>query len=134
MTIKELSELHNLNREIDALIRRIKELKMRALPGAARVTDMPRSVVTSDITAEIAVEIAEAKARLEADIKRRRYERARLEYYIASVTDSRVRQIMRYRFVDGLSWTAVAHRMGGGNTASGCLMNVKRYLLHEGRQ
>ena len=48
--------------------------------------------------------------------------------YINSLTDSRMRRMIRYKFFDELSWVQVAHRMGGKYTADGCRMAVERFL------
>ena len=50
------------------------------------------------------------------------------EDFIQGVTDSRMRRLLRYRYLDGLGWTEVAVRMGGRHTADGCRMAVERYL------
>lgn len=52
----------------------------------------------------------------------------RAEEYIAGISDSRIRRIMRYRYIDGLSWIQTAHRMGGNHTADGCRNAHDRYL------
>ncbi len=41
---------------------------------------------------------------------------AAVEQYINSVEDSRMRSILTYRYIDGLSWQQVANKIGGGNT------------------
>lgn len=53
---------------------------------------------------------------------------ARLEAYITAVDDSLTRQAFVLRFSEGLSWRAVAYRIGGGNTADGIRMLCVRYL------
>ena len=40
------------------------------------------------------------------------------EEYINSIADSRMRRIIQYRVLDGLSWYEVADRMGGKATVS----------------
>ena len=45
-------------------------------------------------------------------------EHKRIEEYIDSISDSYLRQIVRYRFADGLSWQQIANRFGNGVTAS----------------
>lgn len=52
----------------------------------------------------------------------------KVEEYIESIADSRIRRIMRYRYVDDLSWVQVAHRMGRKHTAEGCRSAHDRYL------
>lgn len=51
-----------------------------------------------------------------------------VEEYIQGVTDSRMRRLLRYRYLDGLGWTEVAIRMGGRHTADSCRMAVERFL------
>lgn len=51
-----------------------------------------------------------------------------VEKYIESIENSRIRSIMRYKYVDNLNWTQVAHRMGKKHTADGCRMAHDRFL------
>lgn len=44
--------------------------------------------------------------------------------YIENLEDSRLRQIARYKYVDGMNWEAVAKKMG--TTADACRMEFKR--------
>lgn len=45
-----------------------------------------------------------------------------VEEYIAGISDSRVRRILRYRYLDGMTWQQVAKQMGGNYTADSCRM------------
>lgn len=49
------------------------------------------------------------------------------EDYIQDVESSEIRQLLRYRYIDGLSWERVADQMGGGNSGDGCRMIVRRF-------
>lgn len=49
------------------------------------------------------------------------------EDYIQDVDSSEIRQLLRYRYIDGLSWERVAYQMGGGNSGDGCRMIVRRF-------
>lgn len=51
-----------------------------------------------------------------------------VEEFIASVEDSRMRRIIMLRFVENLSWNAVAHRLGGNTTADSARMEFNRYI------
>ena len=51
-----------------------------------------------------------------------------VEEYIQGITDSRMRRLLRYRYLDGFGWTEVAIRMGGRHTADSCRMAVERFL------
>ena len=50
------------------------------------------------------------------------------EEYINSIEDSRMRRIVQYRILDGLSWYEVADRMGGKATSDSCRMHFERFL------
>ena len=54
-----------------------------------------------------------------------------VEEYIQSIEDSRIRRIMRYRYLDNLTWQQVANRMGKHFTAESCRKMHDRYLLEE---
>lgn len=51
-----------------------------------------------------------------------------VEEYIQGITDSRMRRLLRYRYLDGFGWTEVAIRMGGRHTAESCRKSVERFL------
>ncbi len=48
------------------------------------------------------------------------------EEYIQTIQDSRLRQILRYRYVDGLPWQQVAQRMKKNCTADSCRMEAQK--------
>ena len=50
------------------------------------------------------------------------------EEYIANIKDYQTQKMFVLRFIKGLNWIQVAHKVGGNNTADGCRMKVKRYL------
>lgn len=50
------------------------------------------------------------------------------EEYINGIEDSRMRRIVRYRFLDGLSWNEVAARLGGNNTEGSVKMAFGRFF------
>lgn len=51
-----------------------------------------------------------------------------VEKYIESIGESRIRNIMRYKYVDGLNWIQVAHRMGKKYTSESCRKLHDRFL------
>ena len=52
----------------------------------------------------------------------------KVEQYIESIEDARIRRIFRYRYIDNLNWVQIAHRMGGKHTAEGCRKAHERFL------
>ena len=128
MTLKELSQLYYLNREIEMDQRRLRELEVRALPGAQVITGMPHGSGVADIVGRYAAEIADLRGIIEAKHQQCLYERSRLERYIADIDDSLLRQIFTYRFVNGLPWLQVAAGIGGNNTADSVRVACNRYI------
>ena len=128
MTLKELSQLYYLNREIEMDKQRLQELELKALPGSQVITGMPHTPGITDKVGMYAAEIADLRGIIEAKHQQCLYERSRLERYIASIDDSLLRQILTYRFVNGLPWEQVAACVGGNNTADGVRMMCNRYI------
>ena len=107
MTIKELSQLYHLNREIEQEKHRLQELEAAATDTAVKISGLPHVGGISDKTA-IAAQIADCRAVIEAKVQLSVVEYNRLNRYIANVQDSLTRQIMALRFVNGMSWNQVA--------------------------
>ena len=130
MTLKELSQLYYLNKEIERDKQRLEDLKARAcsLSGAG-LSGMPGggALTGSSIDRYIA-EIVDLEAIISAKLTQCLHERNRLERYIASIPDSLTRQIFTLRFIDGLTWLHVSHRVGGYNTADSVRMTCNRYI------
>lgn len=51
-----------------------------------------------------------------------------VEEYITGISDSKMRRILRYRYIDNLNWVQVAVRMGKKYTADGCRMLHNRFF------
>lgn len=54
-----------------------------------------------------------------------------VEEYIQSIDDSRIRRIIRYRFIDNLTWVQVAIKMGGKTTEESARKEFERYFYAE---
>ena len=134
MTLKELSQLYWLNREIEQDKKRLEELRAQSSISAAKLTGMPRSgaVEGSSIDRYIA-EIVDLEAIISAKLIQCLHERNRLERYIADIPDSLTRQIFTLRFINGLSWLQVAYSVGG-NTESSVRMLCTRYIEQENKK
>ena len=129
MTVKELSQLYYLNREIEMDKRRLAELEMLASHPKARNLDaMPHAPGYGDALARCVAEIVDLKAIISAKQQQCIYERNRLERYISGIPDSLTRQIFALRFINGFSWHQTAMRVGGGNTDESVRKRVYRYL------
>ena len=131
MTVKELSQLYWLNKEIETDQRRLAELEEKASnPSDSNLTGMPPvrgSYYNGKIERYIA-EIIDLQAIISAKQQQCIHERNKLERWISDVPDSLLRMIFTLRFVNGLTWLQVALHIGGGNTEAGVKMMCYRYL------
>ena len=133
MTLKELSQLYYLNREIEQDKERLEKLKSQAytLPGP-KMSDMPRGGAPEGSTIDRQVaEIVDLEAIIQAKIIQCLHERNRLERYIADIPDSLTRMIFTLRFINGLSWLQVASHVGGNNTGDSVKQACYRHLNRE---
>lgn len=128
MTAKELSQLKYIRQEVQQLQDEIASIEAAAEPGAQKITGMPSSGGCGDKIGDCASAAEDLKMLLQrrkADCER---ERLRLETYIAGVQDSQMRMILRLRYVNDLTWVAIAIEIGGNNTADGVRMMHNRFL------
>lgn len=129
MTVKELSQLYWLNREIEMDMERLRDLEAAASgPKVQKLEGMPKSPGYGDALARTVAEIVDLKAIITAKQQQCIHERCRLERYIANIPDSLTRQIFALRFINGLNWYQIAMHVGGGNTEDSVRQRVYRYL------
>lgn len=112
MTLKELSQLYHLNREIKQYENRIKELEALADGTSQNITGMPSGGGMIDKVGQIATDIAYYKSQIELNKQKCWNELNRLNAYIQSIDDSLTRQIFTLRFINGESWMGVADIIG----------------------
>jgi hypothetical protein len=129
MTLKELSQLYYLDREIELDRERLAELRADLLcPRSPDYDGMPRNPNPENALERCVAEIVDLEDVIRAKIEQRIYERARLERYISDIPDSLTRQIFTLRFIEGLTWEDVAAKAGGNNTAKNCSNICYRYI------
>ena len=129
MTLKELSQLYYLDKEIELDRERLAELRANLLcPRSPDYDGMPRNPNPENALERCVAEIVDLEDVIRAKIEQRIYERARLERYISDIPDSLTRQIFTLRFIEGLTWEDVAAKAGGNNTAKNCSNICYRYI------
>ncbi|MBQ7385026.1 MAG: hypothetical protein IJW04_00790 [Ruminococcus sp.] len=135
MTLKELSQLYYLNREIEMDKERLEALRARAsAPGSPNYDGMPKSPSYENRLERYIAEIVDLEAIISAKITQCQHERNRLERYIADIPDSNLRMIFTLRFINGLSWVQLAFSIGGDCTADGARMACNRYIKKTNEQ
>ena len=134
MTLKELSQLYYLNREIEADKERLERLReLASSPSGPNLSGMPGGGSYENRLERYVAEIIDLEAIISAKITQCLHERNRLERYIADIPDSLTRQIFTLRFVNGLPWVQVAYSVGGGNTEGSVKMICYRYIDAENK-
>jgi hypothetical protein len=126
--------------------RECEDLKVRIKNIEIELTDFENRFCTKDITFGGAggikhftvegiryqeytrkkTQLMQRKLRMETLKKELESKLMEVEQYIDSVDDSRKRLIMRYKYIDGLSWPQIAGKMGV--TESSVRMEIKRYM------
>lgn len=109
MTQKDLEQLYWLNREIESEKARLMQLNGaifygKKAPGLPQMDACERDSVRD--------ELEECRMLLQARIERAAKTYKRLCEFIDSVEDSRMRQILSLRYINGLPWRQVALMIG----------------------
>ena len=119
VTLKELSQLYWLNREIKEDERRLEALRLRRVGVSSPINDgMPHAQEVHSKVEALALAIIELEQIIAGKQAQAMRERVRLERWIAAISDSLTRQVFTARFVEGLSWADVAEYVGGNTEAS----------------
>lgn len=128
MTLKELSQLYYLNKEIKTDKERLETLRAKVTSvSGVTVSDMPKGNNQDNQLEKHIAEIVDLEAIISAKLTQCMHERNRLERYISEIPDSLTRQIFTLRFINGLSWVQVAHSLGG-ITSDAARMICNRYI------
>ena len=122
MTSKELSQLYYLNGEIEE-----QKLKLNKLECMSSVMGIPS---ITDRLIEHENEIEDLKGKIDLNIKKCFKELNRLNCYINTVDDSKMRMILSLRYINGLSWLQIAFSIGDGNTSDSVRIAHKRFLAN----
>lgn len=162
MTVKELSQLYWLNREIELDQQRLESLDVEiakdeeqlarlefeaSSPSGPNYDGMPKSHSYGNKLENAVVRIVELqeiltrKKALRADcamtIQAKQLlcltERNKLERYINDLPDSLLRLIFTYRFVNGLTWYQVSEHIGMRTTEDSVKKMCYRYLAQQNK-
>lgn len=110
--VEMLSRLRALRGEVEMLSRKIAEMEMAQGGGAGRISGMPRVRRRYDGVEELQGQIDEMTLRLERRRMQCMEELGEIYRFLDDVEDSQMRQILCYRYVDGMLWRQIAVKMG----------------------
>lgn len=128
MTEAELKRAYYIRSEIRIYDDKLKALRQMSLIGGGGMSGMPRGGDQGDRTSGSAIKVADLERRIEKLRRRLVKVQAEIMDYISTVDDSFIRQILFMRCIECMSWDGVAAKIGGGNTANGCRMAMRRFL------
>ena len=128
MTLKELSEVYYLNKEIKydrKLLRMLRNIDVKT----TKINGMPFAIsVIYDPIAENVATIIDLERVLKRNIAKRLHEKRKIMAFINNIDDCFIRLIFKLRFIECKNWRDVAKEIGGGNTVEGVKKKCYRFL------
>lgn len=117
MTREDIKQIRWYKKEIAMLDEKIRELREQSLTGGAIGDGMPKAKSTSSMAERIAIQIYELSTNLYE--KKNKLLKLVTESinFIYTIEDSQLRMIVKYRALDGMSWSEMADIMGLDRTS-----------------
>ena len=128
MTIEDLRELFYLDKLIDYENERLENLRAKLDLHSPAISDMPKASGAKDKIGEVVPEIVDKEREIRMEVQDLEERRKRLHDFIRVLPNVRIRIIMSLRFIDQLTWTDVAAKIGGRETEDTVKKAVYRYL------
>lgn len=112
MEKKDLEELYYLKKEVVRQKQRLHALENALTNCTSTLSDLPKGNGETDKIGSYIAEIDLLKEQLTASITRCWRQIHFIECYIDSVEDSEMREILRMRYAEGMSWQQIAFAAG----------------------
>lgn len=106
-----LSEYRAIERRINRLIDEKAAWNAKAMATTSSFSDMPRSGGGADKIQTTVEKIIEIEEKLDHEIDAMADLRNRIEAAVEKLEDGRLRDVMRYRYIDGMKWEQIAVEM-----------------------
>lgn len=106
-----LLEYRAIERRINRLIDEKAAWNAKATATTSSFSDMPRSGGGSDKIQTTVEKIIEIEEKLDHEIDALADLRNRIETAVEKLEDGRLRDVMRYRYIDGMKWEQIAVEM-----------------------
>lgn len=128
MNRRDLNQIYYYKQEIKMWEEERRRLKEESEVKSPSLDGMPRSQKISDPTGRKGVTLADIDIIIE-DLEYRALVKTKEIYeFMRDIDDSMMRQIIKYRCIELLSWKRVAMKIGGGNTEDGVRMAFNRFF------
>ena len=128
MTLKELSEVYYIDKEIKKDKAQLKELEERSTSTSQTYSHTPSAHSADSKVERYATAIADLQETIRLNEIRLTETRAKITRWINAISDSQTRLIFKLRFLWLLGWDDVAEEIGGGNTSDSVKKRCYRYL------
>ena len=136
MTIKELEEYRwlknevvQINESLNKLLNNDNALVFDTVKGSSHIMPYQERIITiQGISQKYAATYAKRKRGLEERLLRCIEKIGEIEDFIKTVRRSDIRQIIEYRYIQGLKWATVSKRVYGHASDTTALMALKRFL------
>ena len=109
--VQYLSQYRAIDRQIERLLGERREWAARAASVSAACSGMPANRSGGDRVASCVERMLLVEEEIDEQVCRLVCLRRTIERYIETVPDERQRDLLRYRYIDGLTWERVADAM-----------------------
>ena len=109
--VQYLKQYKTLDRRINRLLEELARWRAKAEAISPVCSDMPRGGASEDRMATAIEHIIELERRINAEVDQLVTLRRAIELHIEILQDDKQREIMRYRYIDGLTMEQAAERM-----------------------
>lgn len=106
-----LLRYRDIEGEVDQLLRERERWQARALRMTAGYSKAPGGGGSGRALEHAACQVADIEAEIDRAVGRAQDERSRIRAAIDRVQDSRMRDVLRYHYLDGMVFEAIAERM-----------------------
>lgn len=118
MIREELNELYWLNKEIQDLKKRLKELEDNKPIGSAKITGLPKGNSQTNQIEVYVEKVDELKRKINENMILVIEEKKKIEDFIATVDDAEMRMIIRLRNIDLMGWQEIGDALGMERTTA----------------
>lgn len=122
LTKQELLRYRNISAEIEVLRKQLKNIEPEFTTDSVTGSDVDYPFTKHSMTIygynerDYKKKILRLRNKIDKKLNELVEEKDKLMEYIYSVDDSRIRQILIHRYVDGLSWKAIGEKMKYGTS------------------
>ena len=118
MIKEELNELYWLNKEIQDLQRRLKELEENVPIGNSKITGLPKSNSQTNQIETYVDQVDSLKRKINENMILVIEEKKKIEDFISTVDDAEMRMIIRLRNIDLMGWQEIGDALGMERTTA----------------